>query len=252
MNVAAPLKPIFKPTLAGTLAVLAALPLFGSLGVWQLNRAQQKRDLIAQFAAGAQSSALLTASNITELPLLHTVSLSGRFESARQVLLDNIPASRQTGSLSKPGYRVLTPLWIDAQNVVLVDRGWTAMGATRAVLPNVNVDEAPRAVRGRLAELPRPAMRLGEPPPSTAWPRVLNYPTLNDLRALYGEQLWPRIVLLDPEANDGFKRDWSQRYSVEEFGPDKHIAYALQWFGFAATALGIYIVLGVRRARQNR
>ena len=239
----------FKPTLAGTLSVLALLPVLIGLGVWQLQRAADKRALIEQFAAGDASTYALTAAVAEELPLLQAVTVRGRFESARQVLLDNIPAARELGSLGKSGYRVLTPLWIDDKQVLLVDRGWVPMGATRDVLPDVAVDERIRDVRGRLAELPRPGIRLGEQAPSERWPRVLNYPTLDELRALYGQNLWPRIVLLDPEAPDGFKRDWSQRYSVTEFGPEKHVAYALQWFGFASALLAIYIVLGIRRAR---
>jgi surfeit locus 1 family protein len=76
---------------------------------------------------------------------------------------------------------------------------------------------------------------------------VLNFPTLQELQSLYGTTLLPRMVLLDESEPDGFVRDWTARYSVTEFGPEKHIGYAVQWFGMALALLVIYIVLGLRQ-----
>src|SRR5262249_10885086 len=159
--------------------------------------------------------------------------LNGQFDGARQVLLDNIPASKDAAGFSKPGFRVLTPLLIEGQNIVLVDRGWIPLGRTRDELPDLSVAGEPRSLRGRIAELPRAGFRMQGGPPKATWPRVLNFPTLDELRALYGATLLPRIVLLDPAEPDGYKRDWSSRYSIGEFGPSKHVGYAVQWFGLA-------------------
>ncbi|MBC7984756.1 MAG: SURF1 family protein, partial [Candidatus Obscuribacterales bacterium] len=182
----------FKPTLAGTLAVLAVLPLFTSLGFWQLRRADEKRTVIAQFAGGAATIQHLSAVNATELPLLQHVAVQGRYDSSRQVLLDNMPASRDAAGFGRPGYRVLTPLLTDQRELVLIDRGWVPLGATRAELPDVKVDDQTRTVRGRVAELPRAGLRLQGAPANTSWPRVLNFPTLHDLQALYGVTVLPR------------------------------------------------------------
>jgi surfeit locus 1 family protein len=236
----------FKPTLAGTFATLVLLPVLISLGFWQLRRSEEKRVIIDQFAGGAVITESLSTENIAQLPLLQHVVVEGRFDSQKQILLDNMPASKDAAGFSKPGYRVLTPLQID-RHIVLIDRGWVPLGATRAELPNVQVTDRMRTIHGRLADLPRAGIRLsGEPAPQT-WPRVLNFPTLAELQALYGETLLPRIVLLDPQDADGFRRDWSNRYSVGEFGPDKHIGYAVQWFGLAFALLVIYIVVGFKQ-----
>ncbi len=237
----------FRPTLAGTLATLALLPVLLSLGFWQLRRADEKRTVIAQFAGGAVSTRNLTASNAAELPLLQHVSIQGRYDSSRQVLLDNMPASKDASGFGRPGYRVLTPLLMDAGQRVLIDRGWVPLGSTRDVLPNIAVDGQLRTVQGRLAELPRPGIRMQGAPAKASWPRVLNFPTLPELQSLYGAALLPRIVLLDEGDADGFRRDWSARYSVGEFGPDKHIGYAVQWFGLALALVTIYVVLALRQ-----
>jgi len=238
----------FKPTLAGTVATLALLPLLLSLGFWQLRRAEEKRVIIAQFAAGATDTKMLNADNAAELPYLQHVSIYGQFDSSHQVLLDNMPASKDPAGFARPGYRVLTPLHTTSNNIVLVDRGWVPLGRTRADLPDVRVGEDSRTVRGRLAELPRPGIRLSGAPPEPTWPRVLNYPTLAELQALFDAPIVPRIVLLDEQEPDGFRRDWSARYSVGEFGPDKHIGYAVQWFGLALALVVIYFVVGFRQA----
>ena len=34
-------------------------------------------------------------------------------------------------------------------------------------------------------------------------------------------------------------------------GPERHLAYALQWFAFAATLAAIWVVMFFRRRRQN-
>jgi surfeit locus 1 family protein len=237
----------FKPSLAGTLATLALLPLLVNLGFWQLRRADEKRTIIEQFSGGAVTTEALSASNARELPLLQHVEIDGRFDTNRQVLLDNMPASKDAAGFSKPGYRVLTPLLSDG-HIVLIDRGWVPLGRTREELPLVQVTDDLRTVRGRLADLPRAGIRMNGTPPKESWPRVLNFPTLQELQVFYGPTLLPRIVLLDEREPDGFRRDWSARYSVSEFGPEKHIGYAVQWFGLALALVVIYFVVGFKQA----
>ena len=241
----------FKHTLAGTLAVLALLPILIGLGVWQLRRAEEKRSLIEQFAGGGVTTQQLHADGIESLALLQNIVVSGAFDATRQVLLDNMPASRDASGFGRPGYRVLTPMRIEPRGILLVDRGWIPLGRTREDLPSLAVEDHSRTIRGRIAELPRPALRMKNPVGRETWPRVLNFPTLPELKDLYGPDLLPRIVLLDPAEPDGFKRDWSERYSIREFGPERHIGYAVQWFGLALTLVVIYIVVGFHRGKRQ-
>jgi surfeit locus 1 family protein len=240
----------FKPTLIGTLATAVMLVLLVNLGFWQLRRAEQKRVIIEQFSGGATTTELLSANNVAELPLLQHVTIDGRFDTAHQVLLDNMPASKDAAGFGKPGFRVLTPL-ISDQHIVLVDRGWIPLGRTREDLPDLQVPIDSRTVHGRLADLPRPGIRLQGNAPSESWPRVMNFPTLPELQNIFGPTLLPRIVLLDENEPNGFRRDWSARYSVMEFGPEKHIGYAVQWFGLALALVGIYIVVGLKPANKS-
>jgi surfeit locus 1 family protein len=240
----------FKPTVAGTVATLALLPLLLSLGFWQLRRADDKRALIAQYDIGATTTQQLNADNAGSLPLLQNIVVYGRYDVSKQILLDNMPSSKDAANRTRPGYHVLTPLMLNDRDIVLINRGWVPLGNSRDVLPIIAMDDAALnrdiSVRGRIAEFPRAGMHLPTTT-ATSWPRVLNFPTLQELRAVYGDGLMPRMVLLDATEANGFERDWSTRYSVGEFGPEKHIGYAVQWFGFAATLVIIYLVLGLRK-----
>lgn len=224
--------------------MLVLLAVFISLGQWQLRRAEYKRSLMTQAAEGRQRTELLTTSNAAMLPRYQHISVGGHFDSTRQVLLDNMPSAA-----GRPGYRVLTPLHLADGAIVLIDRGWIALGETRQQLPAVGVDEAPRVVHGLLDDLPVPGIRLGNGEPGAAsWPRVLNYPRHEDLQALYGGRLLPRIVLLDAAEPDGFERRWQVNTG---FAPERHVGYAVQWFGFAVTLLFIYIFVNLRKTETR-
>lgn len=225
---------------------MAGIALFLRLGIWQLDRAGQKRALEAQFRAGTQSTVALHADAIDALPRYQHVRATGRYDVEHQILLDNMPSAQ-----GRPGYRVLTPLDIDGA-WLLVDRGWVPAGPTRADLPDVTtgLDAGPRTVKGRLDELPRPGLRLGEnvDVPQGEWPRVQNFPTMAEVERALGRPVLPRILLLDPTEPDGYERVWEARLRV---GPERHIGYAVQWFAFAALAVIVFVVVNLRRDEKR-
>jgi surfeit locus 1 family protein len=222
-----------------TVLALAIILVFVRLGVWQLHRAEEKRSLLAEYAAGQKSLVELAHADPTRLPRYQRVTASGTFDSAHQILLDNMPA--QNG---RPGYRVLTPLQLTDGRLALIDRGWVPLGTTRADLPNIAVPEHQRTVTGQWDYPPEPGVRLGGPLeiPKT-WPKVLNFPRQTDLDAVYGNQLLHGIVLLDPAVEDGYERAWQAHFG---FGPERHLAYAVQWFALAVAVAVTYIVVNLR------
>jgi len=226
-------------------AVLALLGMagFAWLGMWQLDRAEKKRALIAAFDTGSVQVIATGNRNLHELLRYQTIELSGRYDPQRQILLDNMPSSR-----GQPGYHVLTALQRDNGDWLLVDRGWVPVGQTRQQLPNVQVDDGPRTIRGRLDDLPQPGIRLAsaasdDPPPET-WPRVLNFPLHAELTAALGRQLAQRIVLLDASQPDGYERIWRARFTVS---PERHLAYAVTWFALLATILITVVTVSFKK-----
>ncbi len=235
----------FRPALIPTLATFAMLPLLLWLGYWQLDRAAQKRELLSRYASGGEYVLdLNTAGAELRGELFQQVTVTGAFDSDRQVLLDGMVRDRLSG------YHVLTPLRLaDGRGWIMVNRGWVAPGASRAQLPAVDVGGQSRTVQGRLSTFPQAGMRLGDNPTdaSAPWPRVMLYPTPQEVQALFDQPVLPRVVLLAPEDKDGYVRDWTPA----TIAPERHLAYAAQWFAFAATLFSIFLILNFRKIESE-
>ena len=229
----------FRPPLwsiAGTLAVGA---LFVTLGVWQLDRGHSKARLHAAFDASSQVLSLGLETPPPDMLAAPQARAEGRYDSERQILLDNQTRDRV------PGYRVWTPLRLREGGWLMVDRGWVAAAPDRSQLPLIEVDAAPRPVSGHWRPIPEPGLRLdSEACTGGVFPRVLNYPTRELLSCVLGGPVANGLLLLDPTATDGFVREWALPNPVP---PARHYAYAAQWFAFAATLLFFFIKLNLRR-----
>ena len=222
---------------------LAVVGIGGCLALanWQLGRAREKEALIAAFDAGGGEAVPLSVAAPAELPRYQRVTVAGRYEPGRQVLLDNMPSAS-----GQAGYRVLTPFRReDGGSLVLVDRGWVPLGADRSRRPDVAVGGEPRAVTGRLDGLPVPGLRLGEAraPDSAGWPLVLNFPVTSDLEAALGEPVEARILLLDADQPDGYERAWRPSMG---FPPERHLGYAIQWLALALVVLVAFVATGLQ------
>ena len=225
---------VFAPRLVPTLVAVPLAALLVWLGHWQMQRADEARTREAAFAASGTEPVELP--DAARAPRYLHVRLAGVYLPERQILLDNMTSNGEAG------YRVLTPFVTDAGIAVLVDRGWVPLGASRALRPDVAVGGGPRVLTGRLDSVPR----AGIDPPADAgsgWPRVLNYPSLATLSRALERPLYPWLVLLDPGVPDGYVRDWQPHgVSVE-----RHLAYAAQWYAFAATLAVLYAIASFRR-----
>jgi len=137
--------------------------------------------------------------------------------------------------------------------LLMVNRGWLPQSGVRSELPALPTPAGLVSISGYWRALPRPAMRLGKgecvQPAAAArpWPRIVDYPTIEDLHCLYGEQVLAGELLLAADAPGGFARDW--RALPAEMPPARHYGYAAQWFAFAATLLGIFIKLNLKRTQ---
>jgi len=236
----------FRPGRVPTLAVFLLCPLLALLGFWQLDRAEQKRQLQDAFDSGAETVVLEAASadqSIAELPRYQRVVMEGHYESGRQFLLDNMTHDGMAG------YQVLTPFAPDGGDTrVIVNRGWIPKAFGTSLLPDVDVDENRRRVSGRITRLPRPGLELAAGAPALPeWPRVVQFPVMDELAGSLEAPLAARMLLLDAAEADGFVRDWRP----VEFGPERHLAYAAQWFAMSATVMIIYVALNLSRSEDG-
>lgn len=65
----------------------------------------------------------------------------------------------------------------------------------------------------------------------------MNFPDSSDIAAALGGRVYQQILLLDPDAADGFRREWQP----PGLGPMRHVAYAIQWFALALTAVILFV-----------
>ena len=222
------------------LLMLLGLLVFGSLGTWQLNRSGERRAELEAFASAQTGMPVIGLEAVPVAGNNRKVRLTGRYEAQRQVLLDSMTREGMRG------YHVLTPLHTDA-GMVLVNRGFVAGSADRSQLPDLTVGEEQRQVTGMAAPYFRRGLRLQDAAADASWPRRLVYPTAGELRELLDERLPDFQLLLDSSEPDGYVRAW-RPYGMT---PERHLAYAVQWYGLAAAAVGIWLAVTFKRRRKQ-
>ncbi len=236
---------VFEPRAFTTLLALALVASLVVLGRWQLQRADEKQALYTLFDSGQDATRAVDAAT-PRLPRYQHVEAVGSYDSARQILIDNM-----SSAAGRAGYYVITPFALRGGGWILVNRGWVPVGTSRAAKPDVAVSTQEREIKGRADELPRAGMQLGARLPlALPYPVVANFPTHTEIAALLRESAWAQaanLVLLDPSEPDGYLRQWQP----PGFPPIRHIAYAVQWFSLAAALIVIYIVTNLRRAERK-
>lgn len=251
-----------------TLVLLGAtVALLASLGLWQLQRADERQAIAARIEAGrAQAPLRLTrATPSADLVAWRPAQATGHWLAQYSVLLDN---RNQHG---RPGYWLATPFLLDEtqRDAILVLRGWlpramagSSVGSTSPAWAPVLLPDLPETPVGTLSiegELSAHVPRLFElwsfGAPSQAQlpatlpladgvvPQVQNV-DLGQFAQATGLRLLP-AVLMQTRGEDTLVRDWPEP-SVDD---NQNRGYALQWFSFAAIAAGAWLVLAWRSLR---
>lgn len=234
----------FRPGLIPTLATLALFPVLLSLGFWQLDRAEQREQLLVRFDERLQWPPLDLNRDRLEPgeSLFRPAEVEGRYLPERQFLLDNQTHQRTVG------YHVLTPLRLDGEErAVLVDRGWVPAGDSRDRLPEIPLETEAARIRGHLDQGPATGLRLGGMADGErGWPLRIQYIDYRELEERLGMPLLPVVLRLDPDAGDGFVREWRPAHP-DGYGPERNRAYAVQWFALAGALVIIYLAVNLKR-----
>lgn len=232
----------FRPGLLPTLLVLALLPLLLGLGFWQLQRAEDKRVLLAEQAVRSRAPTLeLAELAALDDPAFRRVLLVGSFDAEHSLLLDN----RQRGG--RVGVELLQP-FLDRPSGrwVLVNRGWLPW-TERTTLPAFDTPAGELRLEASVYRPTEAAFLLGDGAPGEGWPRLVN--------AVEAPALWRELErdgLADELRLEPGPARYVGHWPVVASGPEKHLGYALQWFALAATLLGMYLWFGVKQAREVR
>lgn len=226
---------------------VCAMALFARLGVWQFEKAGEKRAMLADAARALRErrpQPLAVLNDRGRDGAYDWVVLRGRFADTPAVLLDN---QQRAGHVGVRAYRLFLP---SDGAPLLVDLGWSPLSADRE-LPSVPRDDARTTLTGLLMPPPGRGLDLGPPvaQPGGQWLATAIDPSV--LREiLKSPRLAPRVLRPPPEAGFGYERDFE--ILPNTLPPERHIGYAVQWFGLAATVLIVALLLERRRRAAMR
>ncbi len=227
--------PSWLPLIVGAFLVVQ----FAALGVWQVSRGLEKRATQRTF----KEETIYTAwHDGMEIRSFQNLQASGRYDTERQIVLDNIIIN------SRYGHYVLTPLEVaDDEALLLVNRGWVEKGSGEFDVSRLALPVGEVTVRGRAGSLPKPGYKMGNAiSADEPWPKHAVYPSSEEIAAALGRDIQPFVLLMDHNEEHGFLRYWVP----SEFGPGQHFGYALQWFAMGAVLLGL-LVWNYRKKRFN-
>lgn len=230
----------FAPGFFMTLSAAFFFGLFLTLGNWQLQRADLKRDIESRFVEQLQQpyQYLILNSELNESFAYRKIKLKGVYQKDQVILLDN-----QVNE-GVAGYHILTPFFINGgQKAVLVNRGWVAAGADRKQFPSIKDPRVSEQVLGIVTIPTTEGYRLGQVEMGQSWPQRVPYIDLQKIQQGVSFELLPYVIWQAAEMDDYYVRNLKPVWSP----PEKSEAYALQWFSFAFIVLILYVVLNFRK-----
>ncbi|MEX0386822.1 SURF1 family protein [Spiribacter onubensis] len=238
---------VFAPRLLPTAAYLLLLMLLLSLGHWQLDRADQKRAMLAERAAATRAP-VVDLNEVTATLATHEyrrVTANGTFDEAHQFLLDNRIQDGQVG------YRVLTPLRLDGlDRAVLVDRGFVPIVGDRQTPPALPPVDPQGPVTGRVSRGPSVGLRLGDPSDQPMqWPRRIQYMDFDYMQSTLDYPLGDYLLVEGALTNEAVAQRTGR--DAWRFGPERHDGYAVQWFSLAGALTLIWLIVNTRREQRG-
>ncbi len=234
----------FQPGWKLSVFFLLLLPCLIGLGVWQLQRAEEKRDILSKVAQRRSELPIALEQLLQRRqPAFSQVELRGHYLDDKMVLMDNKIYRGQFG------YEVIMPFRENTGGLLLVSRGWVKGSLDRNQLP---VIEPVAGVVELLGEVYVPlgeAFTLGSNALPDGWPKRLQSLDVAELSAALNETLYPYVIRLRESSVNTFEPLW-QDVNMQ---PQKHTAYAVQWFAMAATLVALYfaVAFGFMRGRPN-
>ncbi|MCO8168940.1 SURF1 family protein [Pseudomonas sp. 21LCFQ02] len=225
-----------------TLALMLLLPLLIGLGLWQLQRAEQKTGLLAahQRQQGMPPAPLQAVMQATD-PAWRRVALHGRFDAGHSLLLDN--SSRD----GRAGVELLQPFLDEGSGLwVLLNRGWLPW-PDRRIAPAYSTPPMPLSLQAWVYVPLGRGFQLQADAPNADWPRLVTQVDGQRLWNELGRAGYPHELRLLP-GMAAYRADWP----VVNQAPASHRGYAVQWFSLAAALVGLYLYLCCTVAARRR
>jgi surfeit locus 1 family protein len=228
-----------------TAFAVAGLAVLVGLGTWQLERKRWKEGLIATMAARVHAPPV-PLSRVQELQrnggdveYMHATAV-GRFHHDKERYL-------YAPSPSGLGWYVYTPLEIAPARFVWVNRGFVPEAQKDPATRRAGQVAGEAAVRGLVR---MPAARGWFTPDNDPARNVWHWPDVAALQvSAFGQDAAALPLTLDADAEPappgGLPRGGATRLAL----PNRHLEYALTWYGLALTLVGVYAAFAASRLR---
>lgn len=209
------------------------------LGIWQLHRANEKKMILHEYQKRARQAELLWDAGKIKPAVFQKVVVQGK-QSHLRFYLDNQFFNHHLG------YDVLFPLQLKDDSILLVDAGWVMATANRQDLPMIPIHPkkywagqvyypATHPIQlGRLIDHQQNQIYVIESIDFAGLEKILKHP------------IHPWVLRLNPEDSGKYQRNWQ----IINMTPERHQAYALQWFTMALVVGVIFLWRVIQYAKQ--
>lgn len=219
------------PIVPTAIAVICVIAMTG-LGLWQLDRQAQKEIRLAQLEERRQNH----PHTIDELLSLETsiqdfpAQLSGKLLSDKLFYIDNKIYQGQVG------FDVIAPLQTE-RGIVMLNLGWLKSLGSRDLLPTQQIESSDYYF-GVVSYPSNNRMIVETNTSAIEFPILLQQIDLSIMQTAFDEPILNFVVNVDPNPASGYVREWTPVVMA----PEKHLGYAIQWFGLAIACLTIYLL----------
>jgi cytochrome oxidase assembly protein ShyY1 len=227
-------KPTMRfPYIATVIAFLAIVIMLG-LGFWQLDRKVEKDERLASIENAKQSANIDMETAFGDVQAFQDFIVSANGQAIEKYFyIDNKLLD------GRVGFHVLVPYKTDS-GVVMLNLGWLPATGLRSNMPTFKKPSL-ESVQGILY-LPQLNSLVSETNSSYGeFPVLLQQVDLAEINKHLKLDVLPAVLRLVSEQTE-FKREWK----AVIMSPNKHLAYAVQWFGLAIAALTIYLLSMVK------
>lgn len=213
------------------------------LGLWQTDRALEKETRLQNIAQLSQTNAMslskiqsYPANQINDFP----IKLEGQFDEKALFLLDN---QTNNGQL---GYRVYQVFDVDQQSV-LVNLGWVLGSINRDEIPNVQPITGQFVIHGHIRLIEKGILLMEQKFSHVNWPLRIQQIEINKLATIVKKPLLPFVVYVNEDESLGYKKNWQPIVMP----PEKHRAYAFQWFSLAIVWIILMLWASIKFAKTG-
>ena len=198
--------------------VFFSIIIFCSLGTWQVYRLQWKLDLISEINNGLNSEPVFYSNK--KITNYQKVKFDGIFDFEKQIYLYSLNSS------GVPGYDVITPIKINSNEILLVNRGWIKNNLKSE--KNINKIKS-QFYEGIIKKITKPNIFKPENDiKNNIWYSL----KLEDLQNFTGYKLNNFVLFLQNSQTNLVKNK-----IVSPDLPNNHLKYAITWYSVALSIL---------------